>query len=168
MSNIIKEEGWTQGVELGVFAGSNLCYLLEHHPRLHMIGVDTWEPQPEKDNQYDLGGRSYLKAGLPGLYERLVRRIVEKEWQKRCVLLHMTTLEAARALNVKSDFVFIDADHLEGAVRADIKAWYPLVRPGGMLLGHDTHFPGVRAAIDDLCPGWQQYNDKVWGVRIWL
>lgn len=168
ISKFITDEGWYRGVELGVKGGTNLRYLLQHHPSLHMTGVDTWEPQPEKGEQYALGGRSYSKAGLPRLYDLLVEHIVEKKWKKRCLLLRMTTLEAAGVVDIRSDFVFIDADHLEDAVRADIEAWKPLVRPGGMLMGHDIHFPGVRAAVDDLCHGWQEYDASVWGVRMWL
>jgi predicted SAM-dependent methyltransferase len=35
------------------------------------------------------------------------------------------------------DFVYIDADHSEDAVYADLCEWYPKVRPGGVLAGHD-------------------------------
>jgi hypothetical protein len=51
------------------------------------------------------------------------------------------------------DFVFLDASHDERSVRADIAAWLPRVRPGGVLAGHDFSWPGVRAAVADLLPG---------------
>jgi len=35
------------------------------------------------------------------------------------------------------DFVYIDADHTESAVYADLYSWYPKVRSGGVLAGHD-------------------------------
>ena len=35
------------------------------------------------------------------------------------------------------DFVYIDADHTEEAVYLDLKAWWPKVRLGGVLAGHD-------------------------------
>jgi hypothetical protein len=35
------------------------------------------------------------------------------------------------------DFVYIDADHTEPAVQKDINAWWPKVRSGGVLAGHD-------------------------------
>jgi predicted O-methyltransferase YrrM len=39
------------------------------------------------------------------------------------------------------DFVFIDAGHLTHEVLADMNAWYPKVKSGGIFAGHD-YFPG--------------------------
>jgi len=56
------------------------------------------------------------------------------------------------------DLLWIDGDHSEAGVRADLDQWSPLVRPGGLLAAHDyTHREGVRAAWDALvrhAPGW--------------
>lgn len=47
------------------------------------------------------------------------------------------------------DVAFIDGDHSEGGVREDFDLWTPLVRPGGVVVFHDTipngtrHEPGV-------------------------
>lgn len=35
------------------------------------------------------------------------------------------------------DFVYIDGDHNYEAVTADIKAWYPKIKSGGIISGHD-------------------------------
>jgi hypothetical protein len=37
------------------------------------------------------------------------------------------------------DFVYIDADHTESAVAADLRVWWPRVRRGGVLAGHDYY-----------------------------
>ena len=42
------------------------------------------------------------------------------------------------------DLVFIDGDHSFAAVRADIAAWLPKVRPGGILCGHDCEIHMTR------------------------
>jgi hypothetical protein len=47
------------------------------------------------------------------------------------------------------DFVFLDADHAYDAVRHDLAAWWPKLRPGGLFAGHDYVWSrGVRAAVD--------------------
>lgn len=47
------------------------------------------------------------------------------------------------------DFVMIDGDHRYEAVLADIDAWWPKVRPGGLLTGDDYHMAGVSRAVDE-------------------
>ena len=47
------------------------------------------------------------------------------------------------------DFVFIDGDHSYDACRADIEAWTPFVKPGGVIAFHDfgSRADGVTRAI---------------------
>lgn len=46
------------------------------------------------------------------------------------------------------DVVFIDADHSHEGVTKDLKSWWPLVRPGGIISGHDfISFPAVKHAV---------------------
>lgn len=157
----INKNGWRRGAELGVLQGKTFCYLLRNCPALEsLIGVDTWAPQPDKEAFREIGGRSYAQHDLEGYYAAL-QRFVERE--PRGQLWRMTTLDAApRVLDGTLDFVFIDADHMEEAVRADIRAWLPRIARRGMIAGHDRHFPSVLAAIDDMLPGWQPAPDNVW------
>lgn len=45
------------------------------------------------------------------------------------------------------DFVFLDDDHSTGHVLKELAAWYPKVKPGGWLSGHDLSWPSVRDAL---------------------
>jgi hypothetical protein len=52
------------------------------------------------------------------------------------------------------DFVFIDAAHDYDNVKADIQAWLPKVKSGGLLSGDDyIYFPGVKRAVTELLHG---------------
>ncbi len=49
------------------------------------------------------------------------------------------------------DFVYIDGAHNQPQVRKDCVAWWPLVKKGGVLGGHDIGhvcFPGVAKAVE--------------------
>lgn len=57
---------------------------------------------------------------------------------------------AANYANDSLKFVFIDADHSKKVVSDMIAAWWPKVKSGGTLAGHDyPYWPGVKAAVDD-------------------
>lgn len=64
------------------------------------------------------------------------------------------------------DLVFIDADHSYEAVKTDIEAWWPLIKDGGILCGHDychnaKSWPGVHKAIHE------KFGQPYFGVYIW-
>ena len=45
------------------------------------------------------------------------------------------------------DFVYIDANHKYDYVLQDFESWYPKVKPGGVIGGHDFHRPPVFDAV---------------------
>jgi hypothetical protein len=52
--------------------------------------------------------------------------------------------------NFSLDFVFIDASHEYEDVIADINSWYPKVKQGGVIAGHDyPDWPGVKKAVKE-------------------
>jgi hypothetical protein len=68
----------------------------------------------------------------------------------------MTSLEAAKLYPDNSlDFVLIDASHDYPSVHADILAWLPKVKSGGILAGDDLPWFGVKRAVDELLPGYK-------------
>jgi cephalosporin hydroxylase len=52
------------------------------------------------------------------------------------------------------DMVFLDASHKYADVSADLAAWYPKVRHGGIISGHDftLSWPGVVKAVTEFPP----------------
>jgi len=157
----IKERGWKTGVEVGVKDGRTYLYLLQKCPSLKLTGVDIFEPRPGIEVE---GGESHAESQLPE-HEARLRKITKDCFSTRGRLIKGLSLDAVADFEDGSlDFVFIDADHREAAVRADIAAWRPKIRPGGVLCGHDANdkWPGVLAALNDLCPGWKPFADSVW------
>ncbi|HEV8202351.1 MAG TPA: class I SAM-dependent methyltransferase [Candidatus Polarisedimenticolia bacterium] len=73
----------------------------------------------------------------------------------RCVEIRAdTSLSVARGFEGKARIVFVDGDHSDDAVRADVAAWLPHLDAGGFLVLHDatslSGFPGPRALADAL------------------
>jgi predicted O-methyltransferase YrrM len=60
------------------------------------------------------------------------------------------------------DFVFIDASRDYDSVKADILGWWPKVKPGGLLAGHDIRHPPVEQALKDTEATTGRFISKFW------
>jgi hypothetical protein len=147
-------EGRLVGAEVGVFHGRLSRILLSRRPKLTLYMVDCWAPVPEGSG---IGRNPFPnkphKTGVftqeywDKVYKRVQRSRQRGGWGNRGKVMRCDSVEGARRAPNNLDFVFIDADHTEEAVRADIEAWLPKVRPGGLLAGHDYDRWGVTAAV---------------------
>lgn len=66
--------------------------------------------------------------------------------------LKVLSSEAARTFATESvDSVFIDGNHNKQFVAMDIEFWWPILKPGGIMAGHDfsPRFPGVEDAVHE-------------------
>ncbi len=54
---------------------------------------------------------------------------------------------AAQFANASIDGIFVDGSHDYDSVCADLAAWLPKVKAGGVFAGHDINQPAVRRAL---------------------
>ena len=139
-------------VEIGVKRGVYSEHLLRRWQGERLVSVDPWlsvdweeyvdrsnVSQPEFDENYEITKQRLAEFG------------------SRSDIWRLTSVEAAEKVPDRSlDFVFIDARHDYDSVKEDLEAWFPKVRPGGVIAGHDYadgHLPqgdfGVRSAVDE-------------------
>jgi predicted O-methyltransferase YrrM len=106
-------------------------------------------------------------AGMDGLWA-LNEFLKNTSDLKNIRLLRMDSLEAAYLLrHERFDMIFIDAAHDYESVCQDISAWQPLVRPGGILCGHDynSDWPGVMKAVDEWIKNRVIVAGAIWSNR---
>lgn len=150
-------------VELGVWKGHSVCHLakqLKDKKGAKVYAVDYW------DNA-DTAATSYLPEGSPSLYA-IYNRNLEIAGVRHMVRdIKRCSWEAARIFaNRTVDFVYVDADHSEEAVLKDIEAWWPKVKPGGIMAGHDYNRAGVESAVrKTFRPGEYETRRTVWMVN---
>lgn len=141
----------TVAAEVGVWRGQMSERLLAILPRLTLHMVDLWLPGTENGSWLRSGSkmaaepRATVEAALARC-EALARQYAPRAHMVR----EASASAAARFADASMDLVFIDADHSQLAVAADIQAWRPKVKPGGWLGGHDygsPRFPGVKDAV---------------------
>ena len=123
-------------VEIGSFHGRSTLCLASGVRRRGEGRVVAIDPQ-----LYEAGSSlaaNLRRFGLAGLVEIRAERSVD----------------AARAFAGSARIVFVDGDHADDAVRADVSAWLPRLEPGGFLVLHDatplSGFPGPRALAEAL------------------
>lgn len=126
------------GAEIGVWTGKTSRRLLASLPMLTLIMVDRWTPPPEGDSYHE-GSTMMAKVDAKG-YQDTYREAMVKimPWKARARVMVMSSVDAASEVkNGTLDFVFFDGDHSYAGVTADLQAWTPKVKPGGLLCGHD-------------------------------
>lgn len=119
---------FTSGAEIGVWRGVFAEQLCRGIRGLRLLCVDPWQAyeqyrEPKKD-------RESMAAAYHEASERL------KPYS--CTFWKMPSTQAALSIPDRTlDFVFIDGNHRAPFVRADLEAWAPKVRKGGIIAGHD-------------------------------
>ncbi len=140
-------------VEVGAYKGRSTCFMAE---RLAETGLDvTFDVVDTFAGDDDVGHAD--------LWPEFAANLERAGLLSRLTAHRRPSVETAADFADQSlDFVFIDARHTYEATREDLAAWWPKVKPGGLLAGHEyLHAPGVRAAVDafvarhDLAPAFR-------------
>lgn len=150
--------GWRKGAEIGVSQGRFTMYLCATMHDMKMIAVDRWEEQPSHESE---GWVGWDHAGSLQRFQQNCAQFFDG----RVAIHQMDSAEAAIVADDSSlDFVFIDADHSYDSCKRDIEAWYPKVRKGGLVAGHDYNprWPGVIKAVDERFDKKAVVHDSVW------
>ena len=140
--------------EVGVWMGRSLRAMADN-TRGTVFAVDIWAPIPALGSYW----RDKTHEWLFDLFTENTKDL------ENVVPIRATSLEAAKVISADFlDMVFIDADHSYEAVKADILAWSPKVKQGGLLCGHDYDDPdyGVTQAVNELLLGARKTVGAIW------
>ena len=129
-----------------------------------MIAVDLWAPQAPRPDI--IGAETYEHFMHEKSYARF-SEVMKQNYPGRVDILRMKTHDASRFIKDESlDFVFVDADHSYEGCKQDIEDWLPKIRRGGIICGHDLHWPTVEKAVSEKFKEYVAYPDNVWVVQI--
>jgi predicted O-methyltransferase YrrM len=136
-------------VELGSWLGASAIAMARMVRRWGgtVTCVDTW------CGELDDNGASPDPFGkAPLMLTSCARAMVTAGVSASVRLIPAMTIDAALRWQGPIDFLYVDAGHGYGDVRADLQAWVPHVRPGGVIAGDDYNhprYPGVQVAWDE-------------------
>lgn len=121
------------GAEIGVFDGEFAEFMSKTWPG-KILCVDRWDAQ----DGYPQRGYEAAKQRLHGT---------------KCEMVKGMSVDVSKTVEDGSlDWIYIDADHSYEGVSSDYAAWYPKVRDGGLISGHDygENGYGVKKFVDGL------------------
>lgn len=142
-------------VEVGVWQGRSLCYSAEAVPacgkRFQKDGIDPFRNYP--------GGKTgYLPDLRPLVTAHPWLDVVSANSRREGMLDYVHLIQARSPVAAglyrdgSLDYGWIDGAHDRDSVEADCRAWWPKVRTGGTLAGHDFDQGGVRQGVAGAVP----------------
>jgi hypothetical protein len=147
-------------VEVGSWKGRSASFMAveirNSRKRIQFDCIDTWDGSEEhdlSDKPKDWLYHEFKKNTL------LVSEYINP--------IRSTSVDASHLYDNRSlDFCFIDAAHDYENVKADIIHWYPKVKFGGVIAGHDyPHWSGVKKAVDEIFPNVTHTSKNCWMIR---
>jgi hypothetical protein len=131
LADLVPENGLF--IELGVARGNFARQVLARHPTLRYLGVDKWDDHHDEKEQQQ--AQSKLEA-----------------FKKRSILWRMQFDEAVQDIpDDTAHLVYVDGYAHTGQHGGDtLRDWWPKVRPGSWLCGHDyaRRWPLTVRAVD--------------------
>jgi predicted O-methyltransferase YrrM len=144
LASLMSEQGYKSFVEIGCKEGRTTGFILKNVPDSRVLAIDPWMTQ---DATHDPTKETYKEWDFSKIEAEFWANVGDNK--DRCWMWRMTSEDAAAKSDGGYDIAFIDALHDYEHVKQDIELWWPLVRSGGILAGHDFNhkWPGVERAV---------------------
>jgi len=135
-----------RGVELGLYQANSFCTMLQVCTNVdELIGIDKWEPYVD-----NVGGGEMVRdqKQIEFIRNTAINFIYWSGCADRATILEVDTIEAAKRYEDGTmDFVFFDAHLSQQQLRNEMNAWYPKIKQGGLIIGHDYDKRETRHAV---------------------
>jgi hypothetical protein len=134
--------------EIGVMDGNTAAYLLSRFPNCFVYMIDPWKVITEY--HATLGNREQAKwkqREYDRMYERSLQ--VTDFAKERRQVLRCCSLDIVHTISDSSlHLAFLDGDKRKEVLALELLAWWPKIKPGGILCGHDWgNEPDVKPTV---------------------
>ncbi len=161
----IKENNYKIGAEVGIAFGTHSMTMLQETGLEKLYSIDPFKHFPK--SIYPDG------MNLEQDYFNVLHFIVKKRLEvfgERSELIRKRSIDAASQFEDNSlDIIYFDGNHTYNNVIAELRLYYPKIKPGGIISGDDygnSSHTGVKKAVD------QFFKEKnlqitVFGSMVW-
>ena len=136
-------------VEIGSYRGRSSSFMaveiIRSGKQIKFDCVDTWLGSVEHQAGQAFQDDAVINGTLFDTFQKNMEPVKGHYNPVRRDSITASKLYADESL----DWVFIDASHDYESVLADINAWYPKVKKGGIISGHDFPHDPVRQAVTE-------------------
>lgn len=136
-------------IEVGTWKGASAFRMISAcEKNCKVYCVDTWLGSTEHYDNIERGTNGY-----PRIYEDFWKNVKDAEYEDIITPITLPSTDAAKLLarkGVKADVIYIDAAHDYKNTKADLDAYWPLLKDDGLFFGDDyssTWF-GVVGAVN--------------------
>lgn len=149
-----KRYKWRSVALIGVNDTGLARQFLAHFPRCKVLVVPIW--------------REDLRPGPAGAQRNFQRnlRLWTKAYGGRFECEQGPPMKVAELTERQFDGVVLWTGIAPELLAVIGGAWVPRVVDGGWLLGVDHRLALVRSVLNQVAPGWVQYREGIWGVRV--
>lgn len=162
--NLLKLNG--VGVEVGVEKGKFSDILLEKSELSKLHSIDLWKNLPQEiyNDINNLTDEQHL------VNKKETEELLKKYGQRSVIIQDDSVIASKMFKDNSLDFVYIDANHSYKNCKDDIKAYWPKVKIGGIISGHDYLAEGeyqegtfgVKRAVDEFV---KEKNQKLFIIK---
>lgn len=125
-------------VEVGTWKGASAFQMINAcDKKCKVYCVDTWLGSHE---HYDAIQRD--EDGYPCIFKDFWKNVKDAGYEDIITPITLPSVDAVEILkkmNVQPDVIYIDAAHDYKNVKADLEAYWPLLKNGGLFIGDDFH-----------------------------
>jgi len=143
-------------LEIGSYLGASSCFLAAAAMDIGGVKihcVDTWQNEG-------------MSEGLRDTWAEFKKNV--EPFSSLVVTHRGLSTEIAKTFNNKIDLLFVDGDHSYEACRADVEAWFPHMKQGGVLVMHDYGWAeGVRQVVEKIVKPRQSQEGHVLQNTYW-
>lgn len=159
-NSIVERYSFGNFVEVGVWKGRSFASVIQNllkNQYKNIYAVDHWLGSSTELNT------THAEALTTDLFAVFTNNMSQLGVENTYTALRMDSVEASKQFDDECfDVIFIDGDHEYEPFKQDLIHWYPKLKVGGTICGHDGLYPPILTALNEMFGENHTVNGVIW------